>query len=64
MRVINFKNRFSNGFNMETQGAEARANRMVLEEGTITEFTFATIIESKTGEQSSLQYPESMVYKF
>lgn len=46
-------------------------SRMVLEEGTITEFaasvnskdhTIATIIKSKTGEISSLQYPESMVY--
>lgn len=47
-------------------------SRMTLEEGTITEFaasvnsrdhSFATIITSKSGEQSSLQYPESMVYK-
>lgn len=47
-------------------------SRMVLTEGKIVEFkvsvdssghTFATIIESLTGEQSSLQYPEDMVYK-
>jgi uncharacterized Zn ribbon protein len=48
-------------------------SRMTLDEGTVVEFlasvnskahTIATVIESKTGEQSSLQYPESMVYKF
>lgn len=48
-------------------------SRMVLEEGNVAEFavnvnskgwTITTIIESKSGEYSSLQYPESMVYKF
>ena len=47
-------------------------SRMVLTEGKIVEFnasvnsaghTIATIIESASGEQSSLQYPEDMVYK-
>lgn len=47
-------------------------SRMTLEKGTVLEFavtanskshTVATIIGSKTGEQSSLQYPESMVCK-
>lgn len=47
-------------------------SRMTLEEGKVIEFaasanskahTITTIIESQTGEQSSLQYPESMVYK-
>lgn len=46
-------------------------SRMTLEEGQIVEFlvsvdskshTFTTVIESQTGERSSLQYPESMVY--
>lgn len=47
-------------------------SRMTLEEGMVVEFlasvnskehTITTVIESKTGEQSSLQYPESMVYR-
>lgn len=47
-------------------------SRMTLEEGKIKEFnasvnskdhTITTVIESKTGELSSLQYPESMVYR-
>lgn len=47
-------------------------SRMTLDEGKIVEFAasvnskahaFSTIIESDTGEQSTLQYPESMVYK-
>lgn len=47
-------------------------SRMTLEEGTVVEFlvsvdskghSFTTVIESPTGELSSLQYPESMVYR-
>lgn len=47
-------------------------SRMTLEEGVVQEFvasvnskthSFATVIQSKTGEESSLQYPESMVYR-
>ena len=47
-------------------------SRMTLEEGKVKEFTVSvnskdhtitTVIESKTGELSSLQYPESMVYR-
>jgi uncharacterized Zn ribbon protein len=47
-------------------------SRMTLDEGTVLEFlasvdskghSITTVIESKTGEQSSLSYPESMVYR-
>jgi hypothetical protein len=47
-------------------------SRMTLDEGSVTEFlvsanskghAISVVIESKAGEESNLQYPESMVYK-